>query len=111
MSSKYYPYYVSRFNQGKYFYFVLFENIDTQCFSFGSLQDFASTFYLQLFWIDSRLSFDGERYITLTGTDMEKFWLPDIHFLYEKKSHHHNVIQANKRMIINHDGTCEYSVR
>ncbi|XP_072020364.1 glycine receptor subunit alpha-2-like [Amphiura filiformis] len=73
--------------------------------------DFSSTFYLQMYWIDTRLRFQGERQITLKGTDMERFWLPDIHFLYEKKSHHHNVIQPNKRMIINYDGICEYSVR
>ncbi|XP_072020856.1 glycine receptor subunit alpha-2-like isoform X2 [Amphiura filiformis] len=73
--------------------------------------DFSSTFYLQMYWIDTRLRFQGERQITLKSTDMDKFWLPDIHFLYEKKSHHHNVIQPNKRMIINYDGTCEYSVR
>ncbi|XP_072020840.1 gamma-aminobutyric acid receptor subunit rho-2-like [Amphiura filiformis] len=73
--------------------------------------DFSSTFYLQMYWIDTRLRFQGERQITLKGTDMDKFWLPDIHFLYEKKSHHHNVIQPNKRLIINYDGTCEYSVR
>ncbi|XP_072020874.1 glycine receptor subunit alpha-2-like [Amphiura filiformis] len=83
--------------------------------SLGPLQeltmDFSSSFYLGMDWIDTRLMYTGERYITIKGDDINRFWLPDIFFLYEKEGHHHNIIQANQMLKILPNGTCRYVVR
>ena len=78
------------------------------CFFF---QDFSVTLYLRMFWQDTRLSFEGNRTLSLGSKGMEKIWLPDIYFLYEKNARVHTVTQPNRLMRIQPSGQLSFSER
>ncbi|XP_072021965.1 gamma-aminobutyric acid receptor alpha-like [Amphiura filiformis] len=73
--------------------------------------DFSSSFYTAMDWVDTRLNYTGENYIILKGHDIQKFWIPDVFFMYEKEGHHHNIIEANQMLSILPDGKCRYVAR
>ncbi|XP_072036260.1 glycine receptor subunit alpha-2-like isoform X2 [Amphiura filiformis] len=73
--------------------------------------DFSSSFYTAMDWVDTRLTYTGEKYIILKGDDIQKFWIPDVFFMYEKEGQHHDIIQANQMLKILPDGKCRYVVR
>ena len=75
-------------------------------------QDFSVTMYLRVRWHDPRLTYNYNlTTLVLKNNDMEKLWIPDLYFLYEKNSHHHYVTQANKLMWVYPDGTSLISTR
>ena len=76
-------------------------------------QDFTSSFYLIMKWVDPRLEYPNADYdhITLKGDDMKEIWLPDLYFGYEKDGRHHDVTQPNKALRIHPDGLCRYATR
>ncbi|XP_072020849.1 glycine receptor subunit alpha-2-like [Amphiura filiformis] len=78
-----------------------------------STLDFSVTMYFRMRWHDHRLSYhdDNVTVLVLKNTDMEKLWVPDLYFLYEKNSHHHFVTQANKLMWVYPDGNALVSSR
>ncbi|XP_072021942.1 glycine receptor subunit alpha-2-like [Amphiura filiformis] len=73
--------------------------------------DFSSSFYTAMDWVDTRLTYTGEKYIILKGHDIQQFWIPDVFFMYEKEGQHHDIIQANQMLSILPDGKCRYVVR
>ncbi|XP_072020848.1 glycine receptor subunit alpha-2-like [Amphiura filiformis] len=78
-----------------------------------STLDFSVTMYFRMRWHDHRLSYQNDNVteLVLKNNDMEKLWVPDLYFLYEKNSHHHFVTQANKLMWVYPNGSALVSSR
>ncbi|XP_072020141.1 glycine receptor subunit alpha-2-like isoform X2 [Amphiura filiformis] len=76
-----------------------------------STMDLSVTFYLHMTWFDARLKFNEHKHITFKAHDETQIWLPDIYFLYEKRSHHHHMTQANQAMRVWPNGTARLSTR
>ncbi|XP_038057958.1 glycine receptor subunit alpha-2-like [Patiria miniata] len=76
-----------------------------------STMDFSVTLYLRLFWQDTRLTFSGNRSLVLGSQGIDKIWVPDIYFLFEKNARVHTVTQPNKLMRVNPNGKVSFSAR
>ncbi|XP_072020859.1 glycine receptor subunit alpha-3-like isoform X2 [Amphiura filiformis] len=83
--------------------------------SLGSIRettmDFSVTMFLRQTWTDPRLAHGGNEEVIFKGDDTEKFWYPDIFFLYEKNSVKHDVTIRNVGMRVRSDGEVFRSAR
>ena len=85
-----------------YYFFLHFSRV---------LKDFTVTMFLRQTWADPRLAHNGTEEVIFAGDDTEKFWYPDIFFIYEKDSKKHDITIKNVGMRVRPDGEIFRSAR
>ncbi|XP_053373546.1 glutamate-gated chloride channel-like [Mercenaria mercenaria] len=76
--------------------------------------DYECTLYIRLNWTDERLDYSqiaSYDYLTLTGEDIRRYWVPDLYFHHEKEASYHEVFRSNELVYIEQNGSVTYSAR
>ena len=82
----------------------------TPTFIFHS-QEYTLDIFFKQSWNDPRLKHDLKKPIVLSGSEKDKFWVPDTFFLNVKTAKFHHVPAANSRVLIAQNGDIELSER
>lgn len=81
------------------------------------LMEYSVQLTLRQEWVDERLAFNkmssykGYNVPSITLTEQERLWKPDLFFRNEKEGHFHKIIMPNVLLRINGDGLILYSIR
>ncbi|XP_053389898.1 glutamate-gated chloride channel-like [Mercenaria mercenaria] len=76
--------------------------------------DYECPLYIRLNWTDERLDYSqlaSYDYLTLTGEDIRRYWVPDLYFHHEKEASYHQVFRTNELVYIGQIGSVTYSAR
>ena len=74
-------------------------------------QEYTLDIFFKQSWNDPRLKHDLKKPIVLSGSEKDKFWVPDTFFLNVKTAKFHHVPAANSRVLIAQNGDIELSER
>ncbi|XP_043927696.1 gamma-aminobutyric acid receptor subunit rho-3 [Protopterus annectens] len=91
--------------------------IDVQIENISSISEvdmeFTMTLYLRHYWKDERLAFpsSNNRSMTFDARLVRKIWVPDIFFVYSKRSFIHDTTKENIMIRVYPDGNVLYSLR
>ncbi|KAG9509853.1 Glutamate-gated chloride channel, partial [Fragariocoptes setiger] len=95
--------------------------VNTLIRSISEIDDVKMEYSVQLSlrqeWVDERLAFHrlqeykNKNINSITLTEQERLWKPDLFFRNEKDGHFHKIIMPNVLLRINGDGSVLYSIR